>query len=239
MQFYFIRHAQSSNNALWDRTGSSRGRSHDPEITEVGRIQACALAEYLAAVHPTTATDGYGRSNQRGYQLTHLYSSLMLRAIQTGSIVAERLGLPLDVWVDIHEAGGIYLEDEETGEISGKPGVNRHFLTVNYPIVRLPDLPMENGWWNGGMESREEARKRARNFIQELLRRHGDTDDCVAIISHGAFYHHMLFALLEIPEEKGIWFQINNCAITRIDFVDETMIAYMNRTNYLKPELVT
>jgi broad specificity phosphatase PhoE len=32
MQLYYIRHAQSENNDLWDRTGSDQGRSEDPKL---------------------------------------------------------------------------------------------------------------------------------------------------------------------------------------------------------------
>ena len=50
MQFYFIRHGQSENNALWERTGSSEGRSEDPELTALGHRQAKRLAQFLRQV---------------------------------------------------------------------------------------------------------------------------------------------------------------------------------------------
>ncbi|NJK45922.1 MAG: histidine phosphatase family protein [Pleurocapsa sp. SU_196_0] len=49
MRLYFIRHAQSSNNALWDSTGSENGRSDDPELSDVGVMQARALGDFLIA----------------------------------------------------------------------------------------------------------------------------------------------------------------------------------------------
>ena len=39
MQFYFIRHGQSTNNALWETTRSNKGRSEDPELSELGHLQ--------------------------------------------------------------------------------------------------------------------------------------------------------------------------------------------------------
>lgn len=239
MQFYFIRHAQSANNALWDRTGSSRGRSHDPEITALGRQQACALADYLQTGGLDSNGNEAGRVNQNGYGFTHLYTSLMLRAVQTGSIVAEQLDLPLDVWVDAHEAGGMYLENEDTGEINGMPGVNRNFLREKYPLVRLPDVSFDQGWWSGGLESREESRVRAQRFLKDLIDRHGNTDDRVALISHGAFYNLLLKAILQMPVDADVWFLVNNAAITRVDFGEEIGVAYMNRTCFLKPDLIT
>ncbi|HLV36213.1 MAG TPA: histidine phosphatase family protein, partial [Spirillospora sp.] len=44
MEVYLIRHGQSVNNAL----GSPAGRSHDPELTEIGFRQAEILAAHLA-----------------------------------------------------------------------------------------------------------------------------------------------------------------------------------------------
>ena len=48
MQFYFIRHGQSENNALWERGGPQSERRADPELTELGHKQAQHLAQFLA-----------------------------------------------------------------------------------------------------------------------------------------------------------------------------------------------
>jgi len=240
MQFYFIRHAQSSNNALYDQTGSSRGRSHDPEVTKLGLEQARMLGEYLASGHPDVNGIQAMRNNFHGYGLTHLYTSLMQRAVTTASIVAERLNLPLDAWVDVHETGGIYLEDETTGAINGLPGFSRAELQQRYPHLRLPDARFDNGWWLGGMETQEEMNARVQRFLAELLRRHGDSDDRVAIVSHGAFYNLFLSTVLRLPSDAQIWFRINNVAITRIDFMDEEIaLCYTNRCHFLDAALIT
>lgn len=42
MTLYLIRHAQSANNDLYDRTGSSLGRVEDPELTPLGGHQGVA-----------------------------------------------------------------------------------------------------------------------------------------------------------------------------------------------------
>jgi len=92
MQLYFIRHGQSANNALYDRTGSWSGRSHDPELTDIGKRQAEYLARFLRQANPGASTNGWDPHNVSGFDITHLYTSLMMRAVQTGSIVAEALG---------------------------------------------------------------------------------------------------------------------------------------------------
>ena len=262
MQLYFIRHGQSANNALWDKTGSSSGRSHDPTLTEIGRRQAHLLGAFLRDAGTGSAPDGQDLQNAAGFGLTHLYTSLMVRAVETGTIVTQALQIPLVAWVDLHEGGGIYLDDEESGERVGQPGNPRSYFEQNYPGLVLPDWLDESGWWNRPFESRTERRIRACRVMDELLRRHGNSNDRVALISHGGFYNHLMAVLLKPPEvdrppspqavealtgdnvimtdEREVWFSMNNTAITRIDFVEEEVkLVYMNRLDFLPPELVT
>ena len=240
MQLYFIRHAQSANNALWAQLGDSKGRSHDPELTETGYRQAQALAEFLCRSNPAVSIEGRDPQNVAGFGLTHLYCSLMVRAVATGSIVAEALKLPLVAWPDVHESGGIYLDDEVTGEPIGLPGNSRSYFEANYPGLVLPDSLAEQGWWNRPHEPAEERPIRAQRFWHELCDRHGATNDRVAVFSHGGFYHHWLTALLGMPEREDLWFSMNNTAITRIDQVDQyTNVIYTNRVDFLPRELVT
>ncbi|HEX9029798.1 MAG TPA: histidine phosphatase family protein, partial [Anaerolineales bacterium] len=105
MQFYFIRHAQSANNLLYDSTGSSKGRSHDPALSDTGVYQAVLLAQFLRQGNPDGGSFLAG-DEPSGFQLTHLYSSLMVRAVSTGVQAARALGLPLVAWYDLHEEGG-------------------------------------------------------------------------------------------------------------------------------------
>ena len=70
MQFYFIRHAQSSNNALYDSTGSWDGRSADPELTEMGWQQARALADYLQRSPADPQAAGRDAANHGGFGIT-------------------------------------------------------------------------------------------------------------------------------------------------------------------------
>ena len=246
MQFYYIRHGQSENNLLWQRTGSSEGRVADPGLTEVGRRQADVLAQFLSDSDPARAAKAWDSQNLAGFGLTHLYSSLMVRAVATGTVVAEALGLPLVAWEDTHEAGGIYRRDEETDERVGLGGNNRAFFEAHYPGLVLPESLGGEGWWNRPHETHEHRPVRARRFLQELLERHGGTEDRVALISHGGFYNYVLSVLFRVPELRRVWFTLNNAAITRIDFWDggeeggeRIDVVYMNRVDYLPAELVT
>lgn len=240
MQFYFIRHGQSQNNALYARTGSWQGRDHDPELTDVGRLQADHLARFLQPSDPLSDSNDSDPLNSAGFGITHLYSSLMIRAAATGSIVAEALDLPLVAWEDLHEGGGIYLDDELTENKIGQPGPNRAELETRFPRLVLPDSLNEAGWWNRPFEDPEQRPIRARRFLNDLIERHRNTGDRVAVISHGGFYNHFLGALLRLPERDGFWFELSNTGITRIDFgEDRVYLLYANRVDFLPKEMIT
>ena len=224
MQFYFIRHGQSINNLMYAITGSDIWRSCDPELTETGLRQAELLAGYL---------------HQEDTNLTHLYTSLMIRAVSTGTVVADRLGLPLVAWPDLHEEGGIFLNNEQ-GVPIGQPGKDRTYFEKNYPGLLLPETLNASGWWNRSYEAAVERPARAQRLLQDLFARHGGTNHHVAVISHGGFYNHVLSALLNLSNNHSLWFTLQNAAITRIDFYpDRTDFVYHNRIHFLPRELIT
>jgi 2,3-bisphosphoglycerate-dependent phosphoglycerate mutase len=241
MQLYFVRHGQSENNLLWDRTGADKGRSDDPALTEIGRRQAALVAQFLS--RPKTVDGGLmDLHNVYGFGITHVYASLMIRAIETGSAIAKALGLPLVALEALHEAGGIYFKDEETGEYIQRPGKNRVYFQTQFPDCVLPDCVTEEGWWNRPYETPEQCLPRARRALDELWVRHGQSEERVVVVTHGAFYNYMLTVILNLPESSSnqYWFVMNNCAITRIDFIGERVIVpYTNRVDFLPKELIT
>ncbi len=236
MTLYLIRHAQSANNDLYERTGSSLGRVEDPELTPLGVRQARILAEYLA--------EGSGRDGEYGF--THLYTSLMVRSVATATAVSLTCDLQAAAWPQIHERMGIYLADEQTGQLIGCPGKTRSYFQQHYPGLLLPDSLNEHGWWNRPAETEEQWGQRAKDFIAELSKRHGNGEDRVAIVTHGGFYHEVLIALAggpkqdDGPKQDGMWFTMHNTGISRIDFhSDHASLIYHNRLEHLPPELVS
>lgn len=238
MRLYFIRHGQSVNNALWLNKGSEEDRSEDPELTELGHQQARLVSQFVCR--------GYGevrlveKENGRGFGITHLYSSLMVRAVATGTYIAQTTGVPLRAWADIHEEGGIYLDQDHRGPV-GLPGKPRSYFERNYPEFELPGWLDEEGWWRSRpFEVDADRPVRARRFVDELLDRHGGTQDRVAMVSHGGFYNQLMSILLERPVRNGLWFRMYNVGITCIDFEDDHVdIIYQNRVDFLPPEMIT
>jgi broad specificity phosphatase PhoE len=75
-KLFFVRHGESEANVL--KVISNRGLRHG--LTEKGRRQAAELA-----------------SNLRGSEATRIYSSPLLRALQTAEILSSALGVNYDV----------------------------------------------------------------------------------------------------------------------------------------------
>ncbi|MEJ2747563.1 MAG: histidine phosphatase family protein, partial [Anaerolineae bacterium] len=202
-------------------------------------------AEFLA--RPASGIPAPERDNRDGFGLTHLYCSLMERAILTGTYIAQATGLPLVGLVDIHEWGGIYHIDEANNERIGLPGPDRNYFTSRHPHLILPESLNHEGWWNREPETQEERPLRARRFWQFLLKEHGGTDDRVAIVSHGGFTQTLLATLLnrDAPDitlglPANVWFVANNVSISRFDFeADHFRIGYLNRVDFLPDELIT
>ncbi len=248
MELYLIRHCQSENNALWQRTGSANGRKQDPVLTDLGHLQGQQLGKFLAQPYLQKPDSPQAKiNNHNGYCFTHLYCSLMRRSIQTATYIAEALNMPLVALDNAHERGGIYLHNPETGVNEGLPGFNRAYFEAEYPHLILPDSLGEEGWWERPYEDRDTARQRAVNFLEGLLATHGQNDDKVAVVIHGGFYQSILHALSgatdstsNLSAERRLWFKYNNGAISRIDFFDDhVVVAYQNRIDFMPTELLS
>ena len=249
MQLYLIRHGQSTNNALSEtQDGVFPPRVSDPVLTAKGVRQAELCADFLASSKPGEEDFWRDPQNRLGFRLTHIYSSLMQRAIQTASIIADRLNLPLVGLAEVHEVGGIYLESvvNDVVEISHEHGVNEAFLSTHYPHLTLAKPIDGKGWWPGGKEDHSLPLKRAQGVLNWIKERHLGSDDRVAIVTHGGFYHYLFRAMLQIspedPDNRKLGYSLiyNNCAISRFDFVDNRILmVYHNRADFLPDELVS
>lgn len=242
LQLYFIRHGQSTNNAWWqesDRDTYLGGRDADPDLTEKGQKQAQYLADHLAK--PVT-TDEFDSQNRHGFGLTHLYCSLMIRAVKTGQAIAEKTGVDLVAMPEVHETGGMFVGDVEGGEavFTGVPGPGRSFFKTHFPNLVIPKDLTEEGWWNRDKEDREEYQGRAHRVIQQLLDAHQGQDHRVGIVMHGGIFARIITGLFDVQAED-YWFLMNNCAITRVDVEDDghVRLVYLNKTDFLPDDLIT
>lgn len=229
-----IRHAQSTNNLLYAQTGASVGRSPDPALTDLGHAQARALAEL--ARHDATLQG-----------LTHLYSSLTTRAVQTAAPLAAALGLGVQGLTHAHETQGLFHRDEQ-GVKHPVVGRSHADLLADCPaLLWPPELPADGGW-PGGFEARDQARyaARAHEVVSQLRSAHAP-EDWVGLVTHG---HFVQFLLRELFGHSAAYFVHNNTGNTLLSLMNESqaddelegarwMVGWVNRHDHLKPEQVT
>ncbi len=241
-QLYFIRHGQSTNNVIMDQNNHDDymlERTTDPNLTPIGEEQAQLTGKTLA--QPFTASE-FDPQNRAGFGLTHLYCSLMVRAVRTGLAISQATNLPLVACPELHETGGLFDVKMVDGErvFIGQPGPGRSYFQSQFPQLILPDDLSDDGWYNQDKETREQYNQRAQTIIDRLIIEHGETDHRVGIVMHGGIFARLLTAFFNIQAER-YWFLMNNCAISRVDISEDgfVMLAYMNKVDHLPDHLVT
>lgn len=166
----------------------------------------------------------------------------MHRALQTAAPLAQALGLKPEVWIDIHEQGGIYLTQD--GVPTGFPGRTRREILGEFPDYVLPEAVTDQGWYDAmrGYEEMPASAGRAIKVAMELRRRAENEfkDARIAIITHGTFIDLMLKAFLGMLPNRQFYFTHYNTAITRIDFQhDYLLVRYVNRVDHLPAEMIS
>jgi broad specificity phosphatase PhoE len=246
MDLYIIRHAQSTNNALPIEV-EQRDRVCDPLLTELGHHQAELLAKHLA-----TGRDGWtetaasadpeagGGSTPHSYGITHLVCSPMKRTLLTTQPISRALGLQPEIWLDIHEHGGIYLDHGAPMGRVGYPGITRQELLARFPGYDAPDGLTDQGWWRDGFEEWDICLARAAHVARRLRERCA-TDARIAMVTHGAFASALIMALVGTPPDAGVHFSHHNTGISLVRFRPDggIRLRYLNRVPHLRAELVT
>jgi 2,3-bisphosphoglycerate-dependent phosphoglycerate mutase len=160
MRLYFIRHGQSEANVL--QVISNRGLKHG--LTGQGRAQVSSLAPRLAAI-----------------SFVKLYSSPLLRAVQTAEMLSAELGLPFEITDALREF--------DCGVIEGKSD----------PDSWQTHLQLRQAWflhkeWEKlieGGESFLDIRQRFVPFIDDLSQKYGTTRSNLLLIGHGGLFQCM------------------------------------------------
>lgn len=244
MELLIIRHGQSTNNLTMLLNPKDRGE-HDPSLTELGHQQARAVGEYLAThmdidrwIDEVPVT----RQAVKGFGITHLYCSPMLRTLQTCQPISQALNMQPEVWVDIHEHGGIFMDYGDERGVVGFGGLTRSQIQEGFPDYELPSGVTEQGWWNPANGQEDIGGCMARTIrVAKSLRRRAASNDRIALVTHGTFGDVLLKTLFNTLPNHDMRFAHYNTAISRVDFRADgiTMLRYLNRVDHLKPEMMS
>jgi broad specificity phosphatase PhoE len=184
MKLYFVRHGESTANILMEFSNS--GFKHP--LTEKGVEQARTLAHSLT-----------------GIRFERIYSSPILRAMQTAQILAESLPSPLEISEALREWNvGIY---EGTTDPAGWDLHRR--VQEDWYYHQKFDSKMPGG------ENFHEIRARFVPFIDDLVQQGKDTDQNYMLVAHGGLYLAMLPVIFKnITVEFAIQYNIPHTTCT-------------------------
>ncbi|RLP08542.1 histidine phosphatase family protein [Propionibacterium australiense] len=235
MKLLLIRHGQSSNNVLTAAGYAFEGRSADPLLTDLGRVQAGRLAQAFA--------DG------RLPRPQVLLCSPMVRAVQTSVPVSEELDVPVELVTDAYEVGGLY------GGMPGAPiavrGAGASRLREVNPRVVVPSDIGDDGWYDKGefVEAPAQAQDRGFALFAELERRFRDDSRVIGLICHEWIIQYLLRASMSAAGVCGVpdpWIAMMNTATTYLETdlpapepyegAGETVIHWINRFDHLRSE---
>ena len=165
----------------WNRVGRWQGHADQP-LNDAGRSQAAELAERLAG-------DG----------IAAVYTSDLVRASQTASIVADRLGLTV-----VEDAG---LREIDVGSWSGltRAEVEQRF-------------PQGYARWLGGEighdgETREELTERVVGAVERIAAEH--PEGTILVVTHGGAIRAIRRHASGDPGDS-----IENCGTSSLELVD-------------------
>lgn len=181
---FLIRHGETQWNAELRVMGQL-----DIPLNDVGREQARRTAELLA-----------------GERFAAIYSSDLVRAVETAQIIAAPHRLDVITLPELREARyGLW------------EGLTRQEVLERFPKeYKMRRTDPENFRPSGG-ESRKELYERASKIFSELVARHPRQK--ILLVSHGGTIRAILRSVLGLGPGNG-HFAVDNCGITIIDRED-------------------
>jgi probable phosphoglycerate mutase len=166
MRLYFVRHGESEANVL--NVFSNSPFRHG--LTQKGKQQAIALAATL-----------------RDAPVSLIYSSPILRAVQTAEILAQALGVPLRI-VDA-------LREYDVGVLEGQSDAAS--WQMYWDVI---DAWLRRHEWDKRIdqgESFHDIRQRFLPFIETLIQEHRSLSGGIVLVGHGGTYRCMLPLILD------------------------------------------
>ncbi len=192
VNLYLIRHGRQNSSLC----------NVDVELSEEGRLQAELLRDRI-----------------KNYHIDALYSSNLIRAMQTAQIINEALQLPHEIREDLQEIS--------FGLMTGKSDayVQEHFSDFKEEQMKLmEDIPYPEG------ENGTSVYERAMPVIQELVQ---SGNKNIAVITHGGTIRVLLAALFGKNQARRFLFGVSleNTGITQMVYHPGYDRFYLERFN--------
>jgi broad specificity phosphatase PhoE len=178
VRLHFVRHGQST----WNTEGRVQGQAPDVPLTPAGALQAEAAAWRL-----------------RGCAARQLYSSDLLRALQTAAPIARALGV-----TTVPEPA---LREQSLGSLEGR-------LASGLSAQVVPDGEhITSVRWAGG-ESIADVHRRVSVFLRGLLA--SPDAGGIVLVSHAETIRVAIACLRGLGPHQVRWFDVPNGSVTTV-----------------------
>ncbi|MEG7924348.1 histidine phosphatase family protein [Bacillus cereus] len=193
MQILLIRHGESEADILHVHEGRA-----DFELTDKGRQQVQRLVQKV----------------KKDFAPDFIWASTLKRARETGEILAEAIGCPIQL-------------EEELMEFNNGVQAGLSFEEAKkYPEPRFLHDRFENG------ESFIEFRMRIEGIFSKIMIE--NTYDRIAIVAHGGVINSLLRAFFKMPISMDYYFKMGDTGISLIEIEGEQKtVHFINDTNHL------
>ena len=168
MKFILTRHCETD----WNREGRLQGHS-DTHLNEYGWFQAEELAQ-----------------NLKNLGIKKIISSDLKRSVETSSVLAKYLKVPIELDARIRECAYGKLEGSTKDEA----------LVAGYGSLQHYDFESLGG------ESRERVLRRHLSFLDDVHEK--ESDDPILLVGHGTGLNTLLFHLGKPPISRGEFVEI-------------------------------
>jgi len=200
---YLIRHGATEANLA--RPPRLQGRKHDAPLARLGVRQAEATRDSLA-----------------GHPIQHCYCSPLLRALQTGAIVAAPHGISPQPIDDLIEC--------DVGRWEGLDWQTIRYLDAESHRKFMED-PGRNGYPGG--ESFGDVYCRVTPVLDRLLRRH--QGQSILIVAHHIVNRTYLAGLIGLTPSQARQVTLDNCSISVVVREgEETKLSTLNASFHLQ-----
>ena len=201
----FVRHAESMGNI--GLPYEDKFHKNDPPLSPHGLTQAQLLGENFVTDSVNT-----------------IYSSTLIRAVQTAYPTAQKLSKKIILLPDLME---------NDTEISG---TDINILNKEYPLAVpcVAEPTPTGGRLFLGNESIADRVQRGKRCIDYFMKNASEGEH-IMVVSHGSYFGYLIRAALGIELPETFCWQVDNCSITRVIYRSDGIpkLSFANYTGHL------
>ncbi len=201
----FVRHAESLGNIGIAYTPEFQ--KDDPPLSPAGLEQAALLGK-------SSITDS----------VTKIFSSSLIRAVQTAYPTAKKLSKQIILLPDLMEIG------------TNISGTDLWRLERDYPLAVpcISEPTPAGGTLLLGQENSNELTIRGKRCIDYICKNASEGDH-IMVVSHGSFFGYLIRAALGIDLPETFCWQVDNCCVTKVIYRSGSIpkLSFANYTAHL------